>query len=158
MRLDDIAVTTLRGEDTTLASVAGPVTLVVNVASKCGFTPQYAALQRLHETYGPRGLTVLGFPSDQFRQELDDAAAIEEFCSVTYGVSFPMFATVRVDGDDRHPLFGRLAEVPDADGEAGPVRWNFEKFLVTPDGAVRFRSAVEPDAPQLVAAIEAALA
>ena len=158
MDITDIALTTIDGEKTTLARYSGGVMLIVNVASRCGLTPQYAALERLQEAYGPRGFTVLGFPTNQFLQELGSSEKIAEFCELRYGVTFPMFETVRVNGRNAHPLFKELTKAQDSDGKAGRVRWNFEKFLVAPDGAVRrFRSAVEPDVPELVALIETAL-
>lgn len=158
MPLDEIPLTTIDGRTTTLAEYTAPVTLVVNVASRCGFTPQYAALEALHRTYGSRGLAVLGFPSNQFLQELGTAEAIQQFCSTTFGVTFPLFAKTKVKGRGRHPLFAELSTSPDAAGKAGPVRWNFEKFLVTPDGTVhRFRSATEPDDPAIVEVIEQSL-
>ena len=133
--------------------------LLVNVASKCGLTPQYEGLERLQETYGDRGFTVLGFPCNQFLgQEPGTAEEIAEFCSTTYGVSFPLFEKIEVNGDGRHPLYAELTEVADAEGAAGDIQWNFEKFLVSPDGTIRrFRPGVEPEAPELVAAIEADL-
>jgi len=157
MDLDHIALTTIDGEETTLAAYPG-VRLVVNVASRCGFTPQYAGLERLWEKYRDQGLWVLGFPTNQFLQEMGDEDAIKQFCSLNYGVTFPMFAKVRVNGRSRHPLFAELTQAADADGRAGKVAWNFEKFLVEPDGRVhRFRSKVEPEDPALVDVIEAAL-
>jgi glutathione peroxidase len=158
MTLNDIPVTTIDGETTTLAPHADEVKLIVNVASRCGFTRQYEQLEQLQRTYGPRGFTVLGFPSNSFKQELDDNEAIKEFCSTTWGVTFPMFAQTDVNGAERHPLFAELTKATDADGEAGDVKWNFEKFLVLPDGRVqRFRSDVEPDAAEIVGVIEANL-
>lgn len=155
-------VTTLGGEQTTFGALAGgKVALVVNVASKCGLTPQYAALERLHEELGDRGFTVLGFPSNQFGgQEPGSDDQIAEFCSATYGVTFPMSAKLDVNGPTRDPVYGALTAAADVDGEAGDVQWNFEKFLVTADGRVagRFRPMVEPDDPTLRAAIEAELA
>jgi glutathione peroxidase len=130
------------------------------VASKCGLTPQYAGLEQLHERYRERGFSVLGFPCNQFlEQEPGTAEEIQEFCSTTYGVTFPLFEKIEVNGDGRHPLYAELTEVPDAEGKAGDITWNFEKFLVSPAGDVvaRFRPQVEPDDPQLVAAIEAQL-
>ena len=157
MDLDSIALTTIDGGQTTLAAYPG-VRLVVNVASRCGFTPQYAGLERLWEKYRDQGLWVLGFPTNQFLQEMGDEDAIQEFCSVNYGVTFPMFAKIRVNGRSRHPLFAELTQAADADGKAGKVAWNFEKFLVEPDGRVhRFRSKVEPEDPAVVDVIEAAL-
>jgi glutathione peroxidase len=157
---DAITLTALDGSAATLADYAGQALLVVNVASKCGFTKQYAGLEALHERYRDRGFTVLGFPSNQFgAQEPGTAEEIAEFCSLNFGVTFPLFAKTDVNGPDRHPLFARLTEAADAKGEAGDVQWNFEKFLVAPSGAVvgRFRSRTEPEAPELVAAIEAVL-
>jgi glutathione peroxidase len=159
MTLHDTTLTTIRGEQVSLADYRDTVTLIVNVASRCGLTPQYAQLEDLQRAYGPRGFAVLGFPSDDFKQELGSREEIEAFCSTTYGVTFPMFDRVAVNGADRHPLFAALTQVPDSAGEAGDVRWNFEKFLVTPDGDVRrFRSTVEPQDPEIVALIEASLA
>jgi glutathione peroxidase len=158
MPLNDIPVTTIDGEQTTLAPHAEKVKLIVNVASRCGFTRQYEQLEQLQRTYGPRGFTVLGFPSNSFKQELADDEAIKEFCSTTWGVTFPMFASTDVNGEDRHPLFAELVQVPDAEGHAGDVAWNFEKFLVLPDGRVqRFRTKVEPDAPEIVEVLKAHL-
>jgi glutathione peroxidase len=160
MTSDQIALTALDGSDTTLDDFAGQALLVVNVASQCGFTRQYAGLEALHERYRDRGFSVLGFPSNQFgAQEPGTAEEIAEFCSVNFGVTFPLFAKTDVNGPGRHPLFAKLTETPDGDGKAGDVAWNFEKFLVSPQGEVvgRFRSNVEPDDPALVAAIEAVL-
>lgn len=156
--LESVPFTTLDGKQTTIGALGGSVRLVANVASRCGFTPQYAALERLWETYRDRGLVVIGFPTNQFMQELGSEDAIAEFCQVNYGVTFPMSAKVKVNGRGRHPLFDQLTAVPDADGKAGRVAWNFEKWLVAADGtAHRFRSRTEPDAPEVVALIEAAL-
>jgi glutathione peroxidase len=159
MMLTEIPLTTIEGRRTTFAEYADKVVLVVNVASKCGFTPQYAALERLQRTYRNRGFTVLGFPCNQFMmQEPGSAATIQEFCSTTYGVDFPLFEKTHVNGRSQHPLYAELTKAPDATGTAGKVKWNFEKFVVTPSGRVhRFRSAVEPDAPEVLATIEAAL-
>ncbi len=158
MTLNDIPVTTIDGEPTTLAPHGDRVKLIVNLASRCGYTRQYEQLEQLQRIYGSRGFTVLGFPSNTFKQELDDKEAIKEFCSTTWGVSFPMFEQTEVNGDGRHPLFAELTKAPDADGQAGDVAWNFEKFLVLPDGRVqRFRTKVEPDAPEIVDVIEAHL-
>ncbi len=154
----DIPLTLLDGRATTFGEFADRVVLVVNVASKCGFAPQYAQLEALQKKYEGRGFTVLGFPSNQFLQELGTAEAIAEFCSTTYGVTFPVFEKTRVNGGKRHPLYAELVEAEDSSGKAGRVRWNFEKFLVTPAGGIRrFRTAVEPDAAEIVDAIEAAL-
>ena len=158
--LHDIPVNTLAGEPSSLAALAGRTLLVVNVASKCGLTPQYAGLERLHERYAGRGFSVVGFPCNQFGgQEPGTAGEIQEFCSLTYGVTFPMFEKIEVNGPGRHPVYEHLTAVPDADGQAGDVQWNFEKFLVRPDGTVaaRFRPRTEPDSQELISAIEASL-
>jgi glutathione peroxidase len=133
--------------------------LIVNVASKCGLTPQYAGLEKIHEQYAAKGFSVLGVPCNQFMgQEPGTSEEIATFCSTTYGVTFPMAEKVEVNGEGQHPLFAELTAVPDADGKDGDVAWNFEKFLVAPGGAVtRFRPQVEPEDPALVGAIEAAL-
>ena len=160
MTADTLDLTRLDGSPASLADFDGQALLVVNVASKCGFTPQYAGLEALYERYRDRGLSVLGFPSNQFgAQEPGSAGEIAEFCSQTYGVTFPMFAKTDVNGPDRHPLFERLTRTPDATGEAGDVAWNFEKFLVSPSGDVvaRFRSSVAPDDPALLEAVESIL-
>ena len=152
--------TLLDGSDTTLDAYAGQALLVVNVASQCGFTRQYSGLEALYERYHERGLTIIGVPSNQFgEQEPGTAEEIAEFCQVNFGVTFPLLAKTDVNGPERPPLFARLTEVADATGKAGDVTWNFEKFLVSPQGEVvgRFRSKVEPDDPELVAAIEAVL-
>ena len=159
MDINDIPLTTINGTQTSLNAYAGKTLLVVNVASRCGLAPQYAKLEALQRTYGDRGFTVLAFPSDQFHQELRNQDAIQEYCSTTWGVTFPMFAKTRVNGRARHPLYAELTKAPDARGHAGRVRWNFEKFLLTPDGTVRrFRPTVQPDAPEIVDVIEATLA
>ncbi|MFJ3905543.1 glutathione peroxidase [Streptomyces sp. NPDC090025] len=159
MSLFEIPLQTLTGEPVSLADYRDKAVLVVNVASKCGLTPQYAGLEKLQQEYGERGLTVLGVPCNQFAgQEPGSAEEIRTFCSTTYGVSFPLLAKTDVNGADRHPLYAELTQVADAEGEAGDVQWNFEKFLVGRDGEVtRFRPRTEPDAPELVAAIEAKL-
>ncbi|MGY1796759.1 glutathione peroxidase [Geodermatophilus sp. SYSU D00525] len=158
----DLPVSTLRGEDTTLGALTGRrPALVVNVASRCGLTPQYTGLEELQMEYGPRGFTVVGVPCNQFAgQEPGSAEEIASFCSATYGVTFPMTGKVDVNGEDAHPVYQRLTEAPDAAGEAGPVQWNFEKFLVDGDGAVvaRFRPTTEPGAPEVRTAIEGLLA
>jgi glutathione peroxidase len=156
----DIAVKTLSGQDASLGDLAGTTLLVVNVASKCGLTPQYAGLQRLHDQYRERGFAVVGFPCNQFGgQEPGTPEEIGEFCSANYGVSFPMFEKIEVNGPGRHPVYTELTAVPDAAGEAGDIQWNFEKFLVGPDGAViaRFRPLTDPEDPAIVSAIEASL-
>lgn len=160
MSIYDVPVRTLRGEETSLKQHEGKALLVVNVASKCGLTPQYAGLEKLHADLADRGFAVLGFPCNQFAgQEPGTSEDIETFCSMTYGVSFPMYEKVDVNGPDRHPVYEILTESADADGKAGDVVWNFEKFLVGPDGLVvgRFRPIVVPDDSVLVEAIEAVL-
>jgi glutathione peroxidase len=158
MSLTDIPLTTIDGETTSLADYDGKVILIVNVASRCGLAPQYEKLEQLQKTYGDRGFTVIGFPSNQFLQELSSTDAIKEYCSTTWGVTFPMMDKVKVNGKSEHPLYTELKKTPDADGNAGKVKWNFEKFVVTTDGAVhRFRPAVEPDAPEIVGLIEQSL-
>ena len=159
MTLFDTPVHTLAGEPATLEPFRGQAVLIVNVASKCGLTPQYEGLERLHERFADRGFSVLGFPCNQFLgQEPGTAEEIATFCSTTYGVTFPMFEKVEVNGGDRHPIYEELTAVPDAEGVAGDVQWNFEKFLVAPDGAItRFRPGVEPEDPSIVAAVEQAL-
>jgi glutathione peroxidase len=157
----DLPITTLQGEETTLGALTGGrVALVVNVASRCGLTPQYTQLEALQREYADRGFTVLGVPCNQFGgQEPGTAEEIEGFCSTTYGVTFPMTAKVEVNGAGADPLYRRLTQVPDAGGEAGPVTWNFEKFLLSGDGAVlaRFRPQTQPDSPEVRTAVEDAL-
>lgn len=155
-----MALTTLDGSPTTWNEVKGKATLVVNVASHCGNTPQYEGLQRLYETYQHRGLQILGFPCNQFGvQEPGRASTIQEFCTVNYGVTFPLMKKTNVNGPRRHPLYKKLTQTPDASGESGNVSWNFEKFLIAPNGTVtRFRPKVQPDSDDVVSAIEAALA
>src|SRR4051794_11284692 len=154
-------VETLQGEPTTLGALTGGrPALVVNVASRCGLTPQYAQLEELQEEYGPRGFTVVGFPCNQFAgQEPGTAEEIATFCSATYGVTFPLTEKIDVNGPQRHPLYAALTAAPDAGGDAGDVQWNFEKFLLTPEGtiAARFRPRTEPESQEVVAAIEAVL-
>jgi len=160
MSIYDIPLTTLTGDPTTLTEHKGKVLLIVNVASKCGMTPQYEGLERLQERYAGRGFTVLGFPSNQFGgQEPGTAEEIAEFCSATYGVTFPMYEKIDVNGEDRHPIFAELTETVDAAGDAGDVRWNFEKFLVGPDGEPlgRFRSKTVPESDEVVSLIESHL-
>jgi len=158
MGIRDIPLTTIDGDETTLAEYADDVVLIVNVASRCGLSPQYEQLEQLQRTYGDQGFSVLGFPSNQFLQELDSEDAIKEYCSMTWGVTFPMFERLKVNGKNRHPLYQELTKVPDGAGKAGRVQWNFEKFLVTPDDVVhRFRPTTVPDDPEIVATIEAAL-
>ena len=161
MTLYDAPVRTLAGDPADLHEHEEKAALIVNVASRCGLTPQYAGLERLYTTYRDQGLVVLGFPCNQFLgQEPGTEDEIAEFCSATYGVDFPMFAKVDVNGEDRHPLFAELTQVPDSqNGRAGDVRWNFEKWLVAPGATsvTRFSPQVKPEDPLLVEAIEAAL-
>ncbi|CAM5318527.1 MULTISPECIES: glutathione peroxidase [Streptomyces] len=160
MSLYDIPLRTLTGEPTSLADFKGRAVLVVNVASKCGLTPQYAGLERLQQQYGERGLTVLGVPCNQFGgQEPGTAEEIGTFCSATYGVTFPLLEKTDVNGEGRHPLYTELTKTADAEGEAGDIQWNFEKFLISPTGevAARIRPRTEPEAPEVVALVEANL-
>ncbi|MET8543033.1 glutathione peroxidase [Kitasatospora sp. NPDC004799] len=160
MSLYDIPLRTLDGAAASLADHKGKALLIVNVASKCGLTPQYEGLERLQQRYAGRGFTVLGFPCNQFAgQEPGSAEEIRTFCSTTYGVTFPLFEKIDVNGEDRHPLYAKLTEVADEEGQAGDVSWNFEKFLLSPDGTVvaRLRPAVAPESAELTAAIEAVL-
>ena len=160
MALYDIPIDTLTGEPSSLEPFRGRALLLVNVASKCGLTPQYTGLEHLQERYQSKGFSVLGFPCNQFMgQEPGTPEEIQQFCSTTYGVTFPLFEKIDVNGEQRHPLYARLTEVPDAAGEAGDITWNFEKFLVSPEGEVvgRFRPQVEPEDAGLVAAIEGQL-
>jgi glutathione peroxidase len=158
--LHDVPVTMLDDRETTLGEFAGRAVLVVNVASKCGMTRQYNELEQLAKTYGDRGLTVLGVPCNQFGgQEPGTPEEIAEFSSATYGVTFPLTAKTEVNGDGRHPLFVDLVEQPDDEGYTGDVRWNFEKWVLSPDGEVvaRFGSKTTPDDPAVVRALEAVL-
>jgi glutathione peroxidase len=153
----DVDINALSGDPARLGQYRGRALLVVNVASQCGLTPQYAGLQALAEAYADSGLVVLGVPCNQFRgQEPGTAAEIAEFCQTNYGVTFPLTEKVEVNGERRHPLYTQLIAVADAEGYAGDIRWNFEKFLVAPDGSVaaRFHPRVEPNAPELTTAIE----
>ena len=150
----------LSGELQSLSAYSGEVLLAVNVASRCGFTPQYAGLQALQDRYADRGLVVVGFPCNQFsHQEPGTAEEIQEFCSINYGVTFPLFAKLDVRGANQHPLYAILSESADDSGKAGNVSWNFEKFLIGRDGRVarRFRSKVVPEDPRIVEAIETLL-
>jgi glutathione peroxidase len=151
---------TLSGEQLDESTLQGRAVLVVNVASRCGLTPQYTGLEQLQERYGERGFTVLGVPCNQFgEQEPGSAEEIQTFCSTTYGVSFPMTEKLDVNGPERHPLYGTLTATADEAGEAGDVQWNFEKFLVSADGrpVARFRPTVEPESQELIEAIESEL-
>jgi glutathione peroxidase len=156
----DIPIETIDGGTTTLADFGDKTLLVVNVASRCGLTPQYAQLEELQKTYADRGFTVIGFPCNQFLgQEPGSTEEIKEFCSTTYGVTFPLMDKTNVNGAKKHPLYAALTREKDADGKAGKVKWNFEKFVIAPDGSVsRFRPSTLPDAPEVVAAIEQGIA
>ena len=161
MALLDTRIARLDGTPATLGEITGGrPALLVNVASKCGLTPQYTGLEELQERFADRGFTVVGLPCNQFMgQEPGSAEEIQEFCSSTYGVTFPLTEKIDVNGDDRHEIYDELAGTPDEQGEAGDVQWNFEKFLIAADGAVisRFRPQVEPGDERLVDAIEAML-
>ncbi|MFG1604898.1 glutathione peroxidase [Actinoplanes sp. NPDC049265] len=160
MTVYDAQIADLQGKPLDLGQFRGSAALVVNVASRCGMTPQYAALEKLHEEYAERGFTVLGVPCNQFGgQEPGTADEIAEFCSTTYGVTFPMTEKVEVNGPGRHPLYQQLTGTPDAEGYTGDIRWNFEKFLIAPDGEVRARFApgTQPDSPEVIAALESTL-
>ncbi|BDU00522.1 MULTISPECIES: glutathione peroxidase [Nocardia] len=161
MSLREVPLRTLSGEPTTLADLVGDrAVLLVNVASKCGLTPQYSGLVELHKSFGPRGFSVVGVPCNQFMgQEPGTAEEIQEFCSTTYGVDFPLLEKTDVNGEQRHALYQQLVETPDAEGSAGDIQWNFEKFLIDREGKIagRFRPRTTPDAPELVAAIESVL-
>jgi len=153
-------ISSLDGAGNPVASALGSVSLIVNVASKCGLTPQYEALETLQKNYSSKGFTVIGVPCNQFMgQEPGTPEEIATFCSSTYGVTFPLTEKVDVNGDNRHPLFAALASVADGEGVDGDIRWNFEKFLVNRDGNVvaRFHPKTAPDAPEVIAAIESAL-
>lgn len=158
-RVRQIPFRTIDGAKTSLAAFGDKTVLVVNVASKCGLTPQYSKLEELQKRYGDQGFTVIGFPCNQFLgQEPGSADDIKEFCSTTYGVTFPLMGKTRVNGARRHPLYAALTREPDSDGNTGRVTWNFEKFVISPDGAVsRFRPKVQPDDPAVLAAIERGL-
>ncbi|HZJ25485.1 MAG TPA: glutathione peroxidase [Acidimicrobiia bacterium] len=161
MTLYDLPIADLDGRPTDLSDYAGKALLLVNVASQCGLTPQYAGLQQLHDSYGSRGFEVLGFPCNQFLgQEPGTSDEIKTFCETSYGVTFPLFEKIEVNGDGRHALYDQLVDVADvADGHTGEIRWNFEKFLVSPGGDVvaRFSPTVTPDDPAVVEAIEGQL-
>lgn len=158
MSLKDAELTMLDGRKTTFAEFDGKTVLVVNVASRCGLTPQYEALEALQKKYADKGFTVLGMPSNQFMQELGTNEAIGDYCSATWGVTFPMTEKIKVNGRGRHQLYKDLVKAKDSAGLAGPVMWNFEKFLISPNGEIqRFRPKTKPDAPEVISAIEAAL-
>ena len=160
MAIYETPIASLDGSPDALSALDGSVTLIVNVASKCGLTPQYEQLEALHEQYAPNGFSVLGVPCNQFmEQEPGTPEEIATFCSTTYGVTFPLTEKIEVNGDGRHPLYDQLTPVADAEGRDGDIQWNFEKFLVGRDGQVlaRFAPTVAPDAPEITAAVESAL-
>ena len=159
--LDKIALTTIRGEQTSLAAYSGKVLLIVNVASRCGLAPQYETLEAMQKKYADRGFTVLGFPSNQFLQELGKTEDIAEYCSATWGVTFPMFDKVKLNGRGAHPLYQELTKTPydrSDSGKGGKIKWNFEKFVITPAGNIhRFLPTMRPDDPAIVSVIESNL-
>ena len=160
MSIYDVPIHTLDGSAGGLDAAKGKTTLIVNVASKCGLTPQYEGLEKLQERFSSQGFTVLGVPCNQFgAQEPGTPDEIATFCSTTYGVTFPMTEKVEVNGDNRHPLYQQLVTTADGEGHTGDIRWNFEKFLVGRDGNViaRFGPLVVPEAPELVSAVEKAI-
>ena len=160
MALYDIPIHTLQGADTKLGDYKGKTLLLVNVASKCGLTPQYEGLERLQKTYEDRGFSVIGFPCNQFMgQEPGSSEEIAQFCSATYGVTFPLMEKIEVNGEGRHPIYEELTQKEDAEGAAGDITWNFEKFLLSPKGDIvaRYRPQVEPEDPTVVGDIEAQL-
>jgi glutathione peroxidase len=160
MSIYDQPIKTLSGDDTTLAEHKDKALLIVNVASKCGLTPQYEGLEALQKQYEGRGFSVLGFPCNQFLgQEPGSSEEIATFCSTTYGVTFPLYEKIEVNGDDRHPIYAELTQTADGEGHDGDIRWNFEKFLVAPGGAsiTRFSPVTLPDAPEVIDAIESSL-
>ncbi|WP_395104899.1 glutathione peroxidase [Actinomadura sp. SCN-SB] len=157
MSVYEVEIGGLRGGSADLDQYKGKAALVVNVASKCGLTPQYEGLERLQQRYADRGFTVIGVPCNQFMgQEPGTPEEIAEFCSTTYGVTFPLTEKVEVNGEGRHPLYQALVGTPDAEGHTGDIRWNFEKFVIAPDGTVaaRFAPQTDPEAPEVVSAIE----
>jgi glutathione peroxidase len=156
----DASIKTLQGKETKLANYKGKALLLVNVASKCGNTPQYATLEALQKKYEAKGFTVIGFPCNQFRgQEPGTPEEIQTFCSTTYGVTFPLMEKIEVNGPGRHPIYAALTPFKDPSGEGGDIRWNFEKFVVSADGKqiTRFAPKTKPDDPAVIAAVEAAL-
>jgi glutathione peroxidase len=156
MTIRDLELTLIDGTKTTFGQLGNGPVLVVNVASRCGLTPQYEALEALQKKYAAQGFTVVGLPTDQFKQELSSNEEVAEYCSTTWGVTFPMTEKIMVNGRNRHPLYKELVKTKDGMGLAGPVMWNFEKFLVGKDGKIqRFRPTMKPDDPKIVSAIEA---
>lgn len=158
MSIREVELTLIDGTKTTFGKLGSGPVLVVNVASRCGLTPQYEALEALQKKYAAKGFTVVGLPTDQFKQELSSNEAVSEYCSTTWGVTFPMTEMIKVNGRNRHALYKQLVKTKDAKGLAGPIMWNFEKFLVGKDGSIqRFRPTTKPDDPKVIEAIEAAL-
>jgi len=156
--LNDVELTMLDGRKTKFSEFSSNVVLVVNVASRCGLAPQYEDLESLQKKYGPRGFTVLGFPSNQFMQELSSSTAISDYCSTTWGVTFPMTEKVKVNGRSQHPIYAQLTKSKDESGKSGRITWNFEKFLIMPSGKIyRFRPTTKPDSPEIINLIEANL-
>jgi glutathione peroxidase len=156
----DATIHTLQGAPTRLADHKGKALLLVNVASECGLTPQYTALEKLHEKLAPRGFSVIGFPCNQFGgQEPGTPEQIQTFCSTTYGVTFPLTEKIQVNGAGRHPIYQELSQIADGGGHKGDIRWNFEKFVISADGSkiMRFDPRTAPDDPAVLAAIEAGL-
>lgn len=159
----NVPIKTLDGKDAKLADYKGKALMLVNVASKCGLTPQYTTLEALQKKYGPQGFTVIGFPCNQFGgQEPGTAEEIQQFCSTTYGVTFPMMEKIEVNGPGRHEIYKSLTAIKDSKGEPddGNIRWNFEKFVISADGTqiTRFHPKATPDSPEVIAAVEAAIA
>lgn len=158
MLKEELELTMLDGTKRSTSEFQGQLVMVVNVASRCGLSPQYEALEALQKKYGPRGFTVLGVPSSSFKQELKSDEAISEYCSTTWGVTFPMTAKAEVNGSKRHPMYKQLVKTKDSKGLAGPVMWNFEKFLILPSGEIRrFRPTTKPDDQEIIEVIEASL-
>jgi glutathione peroxidase len=160
MDIYDIPISDLEGSPSSLAPYQGKAILAVNVASRCGLTPQYEGLERLQKRYGDRGFTVLGFPCNQFMgQEPGTAEEIREFCSTTYGVTFPLYEKIDVNGANRHPIYDQLTAILDSEGQAGDIQWNFEKFLISPEGQMvqRFRPGIQPEDAMVIEAIEEVL-
>lgn len=156
MSLHEIPLVTLDGNTISFGEFRDKTVLVVNVASKCGHTPQYEQLEQIYRKYRDQGLAILGFPCNEFAgQEPGTAEEIRAFCTANYDVTFPMFAKIKVNGNHAHPLYSLLSKTPDSSGEAGRIKWNFEKFVISPKGNIfRFRSNVQPDAPEIVSVIE----
>ena len=160
MTIYDVDIDSLQGQPLQLSDLEGRAVLVVNVASKCGLTPQYTGLENLQKRYQDRGFTVLGVPCNQFgSQEPGGPDEIATYCATNYGVTFPLTEKIEVNGTGRHPLYRQLTEKPDAEGQAGDIQWNFEKFLISPTGEIvaRFRPLTEPEGTDVTSAIEAVL-